>query len=540
MNRQFSRVFSLNRIIGTLASTMALVIVGAMPVVAGIFFASEMNRARDGRNLAEFSARAVRQADMVHSQVLSAMHDLEAIPGEPCSSTFLEAMRHIALTYRYVSDVGALSNGRYLCTSRLGVKLTDGTHFPHNKATSSPYTWIIWHQSTDLPNRATLFDHRGHFVTVDPAMYVDLVDLRGREIAVFDSDTERLLAMTPGADARVMPPPFRSRRPGDSSPILGGWRNLVAHSTTYPLSIVVRSQTPGLLIGGLDLLLLWGFIGAAAGGTAALVAARILRRRQSLPYALRTAIRLNRLDVHYQPIVKMSTRQTVGIEALVRWHRELESISPATFVPIAEQHGLIQPLTELVVRKALDELAPLLGTSRSLYVSINVSVEELQTQRFLNTLNECCARNAIYREQVKVEATERRLMSQARAKLAIDALRDAGYAVLIDDFGTGYSNLSYLNHFKVDGLKVDKSFVGRAGQEAAADLLVTHIASMAQALDLLIVAEGVETEEQAHYLRSKGISYAQGWHYARAMPVSELVTHLNEQAPRLVSADRGG
>ncbi|AKM31302.1 hypothetical protein AB870_15965 [Pandoraea faecigallinarum] len=529
MNQQLSSIFSLDRTIGTWTQAIVLLTVGAIPVLAGIFVASEMNQARDERSLAEFAARAVRQADMVHGQVLNAMRDVEAIPGDPCSGTFLEAIRRIAMTYRYVSDVGALGNGRYLCTSRQGVTQADKVHFSHSKATSGPYTWIFWHQSKDIPNKAALFDHRGRFVAVDPAMYVDLVDLRGREIAVFDSDTQRLLAITPRADTRRMPSPFRSRSPSDGPPTPRAWRNLVTHSTAYPLSIVVRSQTPGLLIEGIDLLLLWGCAGASAGGTAAWVARRMFRRHQSLPFALRTAIRRNRLDVHYQPIVDMSTRKTVGIEALVRWYREHETVSPAVFVPIAEQHNLIQPLTELVMRTALDELAPLLRTSRSLYVSINVSVEELQTQRFLKMLNECCAKHAISRDQVKVEATERRLMSKARARSAIDALRDAGYAVLIDDFGTGYSNLSYLNHFKIDGLKVDKSFVGKANREAAADLLVTHIAAMAQTLDLLIVAEGVETEEQAHYLRSKGITYAQGWHYARAMSVGELITQLHRE-----------
>ncbi|RRW87877.1 EAL domain-containing protein [Pandoraea apista] len=528
MNQQISIVFRLNRIASTWAPTIALAIVSAAPVLASVFVANEMSCARDERSLIEFSVRATRQADMVHGQVLDALQSAQAIPSDPCSSSFLEAIGRIALSYRYVSDVGALADERYLCTSRLGVTLADEVPFPHSKAPPNPYTWIIWHQNMGVPNKAALFDYRGRFVTVDPAMYVDLVDLRGREIAVFDSNTQRLLAMTPNADAQTMRSSLRSRSPSDGTPPPEAWRSLVAHSKAYPLSIVVRAQTPGLLIGSLDLLLLWGFAGAAAGGTAAWAACRMFRRHQSLPHALRTAIRHKRLDVHYQPIVNMSTRKTVGVEALVRWHRGLESISPAVFVPIAEQYDLIQPLTELVMRKALNELAPLLATSRSLYVSINVSMEELQTQRFLNTLNECCEKHSISREQIKVEATERRLMSEAQAKLAIDALRDAGYAVLIDDFGTGYSNLSYLNHFKVDGLKVDKSFVEKASRETAADLLVTHIASMAQALDLLIVAEGVETEEQARYLRSKGISYAQGWHYARAMSVGALITHLNQ------------
>lgn len=183
-------------------------------------------------------------------------------------------------------------------------------------------------------------------------------------------------------------------------------------------------------------------------------------------------------------------------------------------------------LTDLVFEKTIAELAVLLRSNPSFYVSINVSSEDLRGERFLEVLTVALKGTGIAASQVRIEATERSFMHADATRSVIAAFRAAGHPVYIDDFGTGYSSLSYLQTFQVDVLKIDKSFVDTIAKDSASSVVAPHIIAMAHDLNLEIVAEGVESELQVNYLLQKGVQYGQGWYFAKAMSVTELTAWL--------------
>ncbi len=245
--------------------------------------------------------------------------------------------------------------------------------------------------------------------------------------------------------------------------------------------------------------------------------------------SLEWAIRHRQLVVHYQPIAELATRQCVGVEALVRWRQDGHNIAPDVFIPLVEEHGLIQRLTDLVLDKTLEELRTHLRANPAFYVSLNVSAEDMRTDRFLRLLTSRLECSGIAPGQIRIEVTERSFMDADVFQDMIAAFRRAGHPIYLDDFGTGYSSLSYLQNFKVDALKIDKSFVDTIDQDTASSPVALHIIRMAQDLGLNVVAEGIELDSQARYLALHKVRYGQGWFFAKPMPARDLFAYLRHQ-----------
>lgn len=259
------------------------------------------------------------------------------------------------------------------------------------------------------------------------------------------------------------------------------------------------------------------------------------RERLELETDLRQAIEAGELEVHYQPIVSLGDRSIVGFEALVRWNRAGgDPVSPAVFVPIAEQADLIFPLDAWVLREScrqLGEWQRLLPNGRSLSMAVNLSANDFLEPELVEIVRAALDENGLGPESLKLEITESTLLDMPRmANSVLPGLQDLGVRLNLDDFGTGYSSLSYLNQLPIDALKIDGSFV--AGLEAQGqDLeIVRTIMNMATGLGLGVVAEGVETQGQTQMLLSLDCPQAQGYYFSR--PVAP------QQATTLVEAGR--
>jgi sensor c-di-GMP phosphodiesterase-like protein len=315
------------------------------------------------------------------------------------------------------------------------------------------------------------------------------------------------------------------------------WNYAVAQSATRPLAVVVKSPRSSVTGNWPRLLAAWLSIGVAAGSAVGWLTYKRVSRQLSFASTLQWAISRRKIDVAFQPIVKIADNACVGVEALVRWKLHERAISPEVFVLVAEENHLIQALTDLVLEKTVAQLGGLLAANPSFYVSINVSAEDLRSFRFLNLLSSTLKGTGIGPRQVRIEATERSFMNADATRGIIAAFRAAGHPVYIDDFGTGYSSLAYLQTFEIDVLKIDKSFVDTIAQDTASSVVAPHIIQMAHELGLEIVAEGVESSIQATWLLEKGVQYAQGWYYAKAMPAGELAVWLGKnRTPREASS----
>ena len=238
------------------------------------------------------------------------------------------------------------------------------------------------------------------------------------------------------------------------------------------------------------------------------------------------------LSVHLQPVVTPVDGELAGVEALARWtHPERGAVPPGEFVPVAEQEGLIGPLGAFVWEAACRDARLLAeATGRSLFLTVNVSGLELDDADFADRVLATLARTGWPAERTVVEVTESLVEADStRSVRALQVLREHGLQVAIDDFGTGYSALSRLDTLPTDYLKLDNSFVSTITTSSRRARLLRSVMALADALDLILIAEGVETEEQAATLTALGCPLAQGWLYGRPRPVAELIAELADR-----------
>jgi diguanylate cyclase (GGDEF)-like protein len=246
-----------------------------------------------------------------------------------------------------------------------------------------------------------------------------------------------------------------------------------------------------------------------------------LLNRRKMEADLREAASRGELELHYQPIVSLETRKAVRFEALLRWHHpERGLISPATFIPIAEESGLIVPIGDWVIQTACAELA---RRGAAFQIAINLSVRQLQHEGLLDTLQGAVARHAIDPARLEIEITESSMMNNDRKTLGVlKAIRALGIRIAIDDFGTGYSCLSYMQNYPINCVKIDRSFVHRLGERDGSNSIITAIIALARALKLEVVAEGIETREQLVEIARLGCVHVQGFLIASPKPIDQL------------------
>ncbi|MGH9546280.1 MAG: putative bifunctional diguanylate cyclase/phosphodiesterase, partial [Terriglobales bacterium] len=247
--------------------------------------------------------------------------------------------------------------------------------------------------------------------------------------------------------------------------------------------------------------------------------------RLLLESKLRNALENEELTLHFQPIVSVDTGAVQGFEALLRWQPSgLNSIPPSTFVPVAEQCGLIVPISVWVLKKACLEAARWrhhYPADPPLYVSVNVSSKHFSHAGFIGHVKDALEESAVDPQCITIELTESLAMNDVAATgQTMSQLRTLGVKLSIDDFGTGYSSLSYLRRFPVDTLKIDQSFVKTMDAENYA--IVKTIIGLARNLDLKVVAEGVETADQHQLLALAGCGSAQGYWFAEPMPTNRV------------------
>lgn len=243
--------------------------------------------------------------------------------------------------------------------------------------------------------------------------------------------------------------------------------------------------------------------------------------RLGLTMELGTALKQGQFELYYQPIVDAATREVVAFEALVRWnHPSRGIVIPAAFIPTAEETGLIVPIGTWVMREAAVQTAEWTRRAgRPVWVSVNISAAQLSEPGFLDNVRKVIADSGVDPTLLKLEVTESTIIGDpAHAAEILTGLRDLGIRLCMDDFGTGYSNLSYLQTLPFDFLKVDRAFVSSMIDRFESRTILRTMLALAQQLALEVVAEGVETDEQADELSRLGCGFLQGYLYGRPMP----------------------
>jgi diguanylate cyclase (GGDEF)-like protein/PAS domain S-box-containing protein len=253
--------------------------------------------------------------------------------------------------------------------------------------------------------------------------------------------------------------------------------------------------------------------------------------------ALRHALDRKELELQYQPVVALSDRRIIGVEALLRWWRPGHGIMlPADFIPGAEQSGFVVPVGEWVVGEACRQAAAWNtgnGSSRPVAVAINLSGRQLMQPRLVATVQRELEQAGAAPRSLCLEITESVFLDDLASTLVVlDELHELGVHLLLDDFGTGYSSFEYLRRLPVDGLKLDRSFVSGLGTSRVDSSIVGAVVGMAHALDLVVVAEGVEHENQLEELLALGCDYGQGFLFASPQPAEALEPAVREAVRR--------
>jgi len=240
--------------------------------------------------------------------------------------------------------------------------------------------------------------------------------------------------------------------------------------------------------------------------------------RISLGYPISHAISNREFQVYCQPIINSADGHCVGVETLMRWkNRRQEWVSPDLFIPLAEQHGLIIPLTRYLIKRVSENL-PLFPARPDFYISINVAAQHFHNMEIVDDVRDLWL-SAKPDVSLMLELTERTRLQELSAQ-EINKLKTMGVMLAIDDFGTGHSSLSYLKALNPDVLKIDRAFTASIGTDAINATVTDTIITLAHRLKLKLIAEGVETREQADYLRERGVDALQGFYFARPMPIA--------------------
>jgi EAL domain-containing protein (putative c-di-GMP-specific phosphodiesterase class I)/DNA-binding NarL/FixJ family response regulator len=259
------------------------------------------------------------------------------------------------------------------------------------------------------------------------------------------------------------------------------------------------------------------------------------QRRRALERALQDALRDNQFTLHYQPLVDIASRRVVSLEALLRWrHPEFGAVSPAEFIPIIEENGLIMPIGEFVLRSVCQQVVRWERASVPVVpVAVNVSGVQLERLKNLECIGGILREEGMQPQRLALELTESTLMKNAQRHSAeLQRLRADGVSIEMDDFGTGYSSLSNLRHLPLDVIKIDRSFITQLATNKTDEAIVSAILTMTHSLGMHAVAEGVEKAEQLEVLARHGCETAQGFYFSRPLPADECRNLLIELAGR--------
>src|SRR5260221_12105135 len=247
-----------------------------------------------------------------------------------------------------------------------------------------------------------------------------------------------------------------------------------------------------------------------------------MKIRRELEMDLRKALASEQFELHYQPLVVLESNEVNGFEALLRWNHPTRGlISPAEFIPIAEETGLIVPLGEWVLKAACNEAV---DWPEHIKVAVNLSPAQLNCRNLVSMVTSALDDAGMPPHRLQLETTESLVLQNTFTTLAtLHELRKMGVQIALDDFGTGYSSLSYLRSFPFDKIKIDRSFIQDMSKGAEPLAIVHAVAGLAKSLNMISTAEGVETQQQLDQLQSLVCTEMQGWRFSHARPPADIV-----------------
>lgn len=491
---------------------------GASIVVVSLLLTDYAVRQRTAADLDNYVAQLLRKAAAVSQASKDVLDRARWIDRPACSEGDLNEMRLLSFSAPYVRDVGRLVGGRLLCSASWGV-LRPAVLMPTPDLQRLGYQfWGGVSGVLDSRIEADMTAFEGVIVATSPRAFDEVVGGSGRR----------------GAVVTVLDGQYTFERFGEADAIALSGAGIPVHvdgfitarrcDASVGVCVVGTDTSPGLV--GLPL---WQslsvlFLSLMGGAGCGVQLAAMERKRRSTARQLVRALSRREVDVVYQPLRRLCDRSLVGVEALARWSDEDgKSVPPDEFIPIIERLQLTGALARFVFLKSLEDLKDRFRAEHLFYVSINLAAEDVLDAGLLPFMDAELSSRGIRPSQIVLEITERSTTGADELNVALRNLQAAGYRVFIDDFGTGYSNFSYLSGMPIGGLKMDRQFTTAIGADSVASQIAAAICAMTGTLGIVLVAEGVETEEQAQgVLELLPTAIGQGWLLGRPCHWTDL------------------
>lgn len=488
--------------------------------------------------LLHYSEEVLDQGIAVANEGRETINRVLTLNNTPCSSADLKELRLISFYSVYLRDIGRIKNNYLICSAGWGMLNPPIYLLPPNLTT--PDGVQLWTAMKDV---------------VDPRITADMASLNG-VVTITAAAAFRRFTQPPAEHSAMLLtrnldhvyqkfgdidlPAFRQTRQQNNAWLTMGKRQTFFCAQNRDICVLAQLDSAGILYHPWYVIASLLFLGLLIGASSTFSYQLYYDRHQALPSQLKRAIKHQRFQVHYQPLISLPQRAIIGVEALARWRNEHgDNVSPEYFINIAEEMGYLPELTRIITRQALHDMQPYLTQEPPFLLSINLSVTDIVSPDYHHFLQKMCDELGIDRARIMLELTERSSTSHQTLANGLEALRREGYKVALDDFGTGYSNLDYLSHLPFDMIKIDKVFVGAIGTDsvnaAMADLLFTLV----KKLDVPVIIEGVETREQAAYILQQCPSaMIQGWYFSKAVALCDLPDIHHYQCPPIETADR--
>jgi sensor c-di-GMP phosphodiesterase-like protein len=513
----------------TLATALLAI---AIPVLLAIYLADRQARETEMRVVTNYAKDVLHRSETTSDQVIAAQNALLAAhSADPCSDSNIAIMRRYDLSSSYLQAVGYVADGRLVCSSQGrdagGLAL-------------GPVDWVTPIKVRIRVNVRFPFDPvTSYLVTENPDGFAAIIN-KDLPLDAATNETDASLSIFATMNGRLMSSHgfVDPNWPGPHATALPHQQAITTFVDHDHVVAVVRSNR--YFIGAIAALpvaymsaqtratsLILLPVGVIAGLVLAFAALYLGRLQLEMPAVIKTALKRKEFFLVYQPIVDLRTRQWVGAEALLRWRRRGgEMVRPDLFIQAAEDAGLIQRITQHVIGLVARDVEDLFTRRPDFHIAINISSDDLHDQSTVGLLQQLARDTHATAGNLIIEVTERGLVKRDPAHKIVRALRAGGVRIAVDDFGTGYSSLAFLESIELDFLKIDKSFVDTMNLDTPTSQVALHIIEMAKSLNLRMVAEGVETEAQAQFLAERGVQFAQGWLFARPMPIHELIVRI--------------
>lgn len=528
MNNLLKMGWRNNRVL-TGVTILIILITAFVSIFLSLMIAQNQAISKETKRLREITTGVLIRMESTRTQFSNVVnHFAHVAEKDACAPHHIQKMQEFNISGFFLQAVAHVKDNRIICSSIS--EIFDGIELgkPFRTDPDGTRLWANMKVADWQNHHLIVMEKSGWAVVFVPSHAIEALSNSEVSVGIFGIQSKKLYT-----SRGEIPPEWLQRYQGKQAlTFIDKERRMLVYMAPNQLNLTgvvaampLKGINDDLVSFILILIPLAMVVGISLGG----IFVYMQRTRYSSKSAILRALAKNEFYLEYQPIIDLQTNQCVGAEALIRWRTpDNNLISPDVFIPAAEASGVICQITQRVFKLVAKDMHTALNMHQNFHVGINISSHDIRSGDLLPMIERFKKSTGAKGKQIVIEVTERGFFDDEEALTTIKNIRACGVMVAIDDFGTGYSSLSYLTKFQLDYLKIDKTFVDSVGTDAVTSQVAFHIIEMAKTLQLGMVAEGVETEQQAKILRERGVKYVQGWLFSKSLKRKDFYSYLEK------------